>query len=216
MAQNSRKLNLIGHHMKHNFLFLILSFISFESHSMERLAPLRALPVTDDRGSAIDLPNPPRSAPEMFIRLTQNPVSKAQLELPLIEAKIKSLEKKHEKAKKAFNGKQEKIVDHALAAAGYIGSIYVIKHLYEYHTNGQYFYVSQHLLNFVSWPWLHDNLQFGGVAIAMPAFLALKNFAQAGTDYYKLPNKPQEPQELLDARAQKAQLLLTLQQSAQD
>lgn len=183
---------------------------------MERLASLRHLPLAEDTSSqeSIVRPNHTDSTPDQFLRLWQNSESKAQLELPLIETRIKYLEKRHEKAKKVFNEKREKVIDHALCVAGYIGSIYVIQHLYTWHIRGQYFpSITKSLLNIVTWPWLHDRLTFEGVAIALPSFLAFKNATQAGINYYNLPQKPQEPKDLIDARQQKTQLLLTLQQS---
>lgn len=215
--------------MKHFYLLLFFSFISFEIHSMERLASLRALPVAEDTSSqeAIIRPNPADStSDDLFLRLWQNPRCKAHLELPLLETKIKHLEKKHEKVKKAFNEKQDKVIDQGMYGAGFLAlSLFMDYTKRDVPLGGAFFFGGystplQNLnygLKAIIRPMLETDFRFvdwGRVIFFGAAFLAVKNIAQAGINYRSLPSKPQEPQELIDAREQKAQLLLTLQQSA--
>lgn len=210
--------------MKYNLLLSSLLCISFRIQGMERLAALRAVPVEEggQPQTAISLPNLPSLSPNMLLKISQSPANKAQLELPLLEAKIKYLEKRHEKSKKTFNEKRDKVMDQGMYGAGFLAlSLFMDYTKKEIPLSGSFFfgefnashiqifkYSLEHIfgrrLEFVDW---------GRVVFYGATILALKNITQAGMNYYKLPAKPQEPQELIEARHQKAQLLLTLQQS---
>lgn len=213
--------------MKYNLLLSSLLCISFRIQGMERLAALRALPVEEggQPQTAISLPNLPSLSPNMLLKLSQKPANKAQLELPLLEAKIRYLEKKHTKDKKAFNEKHEKVLDQGMYGAGFLAlSLFMDYTKKEIPLSGSFFFgefnaspiqIFKYSLEHIFDPY-EGRLQFvdwGRVVFYGATILALKNITQAGMNYYKLPAKPQEPQELIEARHQKAQLLLTLQQS---
>jgi hypothetical protein len=210
--------------MKSLFL-LLLSFFTFNCFSMERLSRLAALPVVneDELISFEQLPNPSEPAPLMPLRLWQNPQNKARLELPLVEAKIKLLEKKHAKEKKAFNKKREVIADHAMYAVGYIAVAYAL-HKIAYENNTGFGLDVFHRLNkWVNGGWdlanKDDNrrlavaIDFCDAAFIVPTFLAAKNSIQVLWKSPHLFGAPKESEELLAARQERNQLFLTLQQA---
>lgn len=210
-----------------SLLLLLLSFFMFNSFSMQRLGRLAALPV-ENEGELISfdqLPNPTEPAPLMPLRLWQKPQDKARLELPLVEAKIRSLEKNYDKEKKTFNEKREKTLDHLLYAAGYAGIVYALHKLAYENSFGLEYDIFHQLNKFFSGrSWmpapqseaqLGTAISFCNLAICLPTILAAKNTVQILWKSPKLFGGPKESIQLLAARQERDQLLLTLDQADQ-
>ncbi|GMU19598.1 MAG: hypothetical protein AMXMBFR12_07900 [Candidatus Babeliales bacterium] len=212
--------------MKLHFIFLLSLTIS-ATNSLERFAPLPALPLANE-GVLISfeqLPNPIEPAPMMPLRLWQKPQDKARLELPLVEAKIRSLEKKHDKEKKAFNEKRETIVNRGMFALGCIAVCYFInkfvkdqgKSLSVLNYPGDFFFrgITTHFLekplSFFEQA-VNNSIEYGFV---FSGLLGLKYSAHTLWQLPHLFKTPKESSELLAACQERAQLLLTLQQPEQ-
>ena len=210
--------------MKSLFL-LLLSFFTFNSFSMQRLAKLPILPASEATLMNFDeIPNSQLPMPIKPLKLWQSADAKAHSELQLATARVELLEEKHTKARRAYNTKKEKALDNLVYAAGYFAIPIVIDYT-DYrgpwtpivfgaalkdiipnlkHTIGINVYTN--IVKNSHFDWRHILYYLG-------AGLAIKSALQAGLEYRQLPAKPQESAELLAARQEKSQLLLTLQQA---
>jgi hypothetical protein len=172
-----------------------------------------------------EIPNSQLPAPIKPLKLWQSADDKARSELQLATSRVELLEEKHGKTRKAYNEKKEKALDNLLYAAGYLAIPVVMDNIdartgifplifgaapKEILGNVRYtisYCLYDNIKNYkkVDWQYL---FYYSGFA------LAIKYAVQAGMEYRKLPVKPQESVDLIEARKKRDELLLVTHQQS--
>ena len=209
--------------MKLNLIVLLL-LTSFATHGMQKLATLPILPASEDELMNFpEIPNSQLSAPIKPLKLWQSAEDKAHHDLQLATARVELLEQKYVKVKRAYDTKKEKALDNLVYAAGYMAIPIAMDNIDSpigifplvfgaapreifgnlRYTLGYSLYETFKDSKKLDWQYL---FYYAGIA------LAIKSAVQAGLEYRKLPTKPEEPIELIEARKKRDELLLLTHQ----